>query len=129
MCRSNNCIGTTSLKIQYCKFLPSATVFVERLCFHRCPSTGGVYTPHQAEGKHPRPGRHPSPELATAADGTVMHSCFFRDVVPIRLVHTVVKSAHGTLAKIGLTGQIFRFVTKIKNPSPYIGKSSACGVQ
>ena len=51
--------------------LPSATVVVERLCFHRCLSV------HRREGVHPQ-GRHP-PEMATVADGTHptgMHSCW-----------------------------------------------------
>ena len=41
------------------KFLPSATVVMERLCFHRClfvQGGGGVYTPLQTD-RHP-PGRH-----------------------------------------------------------------------
>ena len=60
--------------------LLSATVVAERLCFQRCLSTGGVYTPTRTTpllpGRHPladiRPGRHhPLPKMATVADGTV----------------------------------------------------------
>ena len=54
------------------KYLPFATVVAERLCCHRCLSV------HRGEVYTPLPGRHPLPEMATAAEGTHptgMHSC------------------------------------------------------
>ena len=59
--------------------LPSATVIVERLCFHRYLSVHrGADTP---PGQTPLAGKHhpPPPKMATAADGTHptgMHSGF-----------------------------------------------------
>ena len=59
----------------YLLFLPSATVVVERECFHkhvsRILSTGGCTPPRQTP---------PSPETASAVDGTHptgMHSCWW----------------------------------------------------
>ena len=117
----NNRIGTTSLKIQYCKFLPSATVVAERLCFHRClsPQGGGVHSP---PGRHPpcqayTPPRQTPPPLRWLLQRTVLECVLVCLEMYQYGSYTVVKSARGTLAKMGLTGHIFRSVTKIENPT------------